>query len=90
MNVQFNINNKVRVKLTDYGRLAHCQNHTAFLETIPSEIVRESLPYRPPVEDADGWSEWQMWCLMSEFGASISHARQCFETTIELIDVKPL
>jgi hypothetical protein len=26
------------------------------------------LTYRPPEEDAEGWSKWQLWSLMSLFG----------------------
>lgn len=49
--VKINLNDKVRVKLTDHGR-AVCQKHWG----------------EPPKEDADGWSTWQLWVLMQEFG----------------------
>lgn len=26
------------------------------------------MPYTPPKEDAEGWSEWQLWSLMQQLG----------------------
>lgn len=77
--MRFNINDHVRVKLTDHGREivhAHRQKLSAMLP-IP-------LPATQNQEDADGWSRWQLWSLMEIFG---EHIHLCgplpFETTIE-------
>jgi hypothetical protein len=41
-----------------------------------------------PEEDADGWSRWQMWCLMEALGEHVHiGANPPFETTIRLPDV---
>jgi hypothetical protein len=78
--MRFNINDKVRVKLTDHGRAVMAANHAELLESLPK------LPaFALPKEDADGWSEWQLWHLMSEFGQHmINGAPLCFEATIEI------
>lgn len=75
--MKFNVNNTVRVRLNDYGRECHRRNFEAM--RLPS------LTYRPPVEDENGWSTWQLWVLMSEFGPHIIMSRPPFETEIELV-----
>lgn len=60
----FNINHDVWVRLTDRGREILAKQHEEL-----SARVRGTLgDYTPVSEDADGWSKWQMWCLMSELG----------------------
>ena len=59
----FNINNCIKVRLTDKGREMHRAKYEANLH---NRYLR--LPYRPPTEDNDGWSKWQAWDFMSEFG----------------------
>lgn len=61
--VRFNINDYVRVQLTDKGRQLHRERH----ERLFGEHFAQ-LPYIPPKEDADGWSRWQLWALMEELG----------------------
>lgn len=80
--MRFNINNSVRVKLTEYGRECLRKNHNQLFE---GSTVRPE--YSPPKEDADGWSEWQLWCLMSEIGPHISLGfNPPFETEIEILE----
>lgn len=87
MVMDFNINDKVRVKLTGLGRQALRQQHDEFWASINHPAPP---PYTPPTEDAEGWSEWQLWSLMEDLG------RHCrigfnppFETTIQLVERKP-
>jgi hypothetical protein len=83
--MDFNINGKVRVKLTDHGRKLLASNHAEFW----AGVGREPYPYTPPKEDADGWSEWQLWCLMQELGRHIRMGSEApFETTIQLQERK--
>lgn len=83
MKVQFNINNIVRVKLTDYGRSVHAADYVLFWASVnhPNHPA-----YAAPKEDNNGWSEWQLWSLMQAFGKHINlgFGKVCFETTIEL------
>ena len=80
--MDFNINHKVRVKLTDEGREALKKRHRDFW----SEVGRPSEPYTPPIEDAEGWSEWQLWCLMQELGAYFMLGVNApIETTIQFV-----
>lgn len=74
----FNINNTVRVRLTDAGREYHRRIH--------NELYARIFLYRPPEEDADGWSRWQLWSLMQTFGPGVSlGGPTLYEPTIDLV-----
>ena len=62
--MRFNINNYIKVRLTDSGREIHKQRHAALFTGYPAQ----KYPYQPPKEDADGWSRWQAWDFMATFG----------------------
>lgn len=80
--MRFNMNQYVKVKLTDVGREKLQQDHQKLYSTFKS-----SREFRLPKEDEDGWSKWQMWHLFEAFGPHIHlGARIPFETEIELID----
>ena len=86
--MRFNMNDYIRVRLTDEGREIHRRNHEALMRTLPAS-ASEAFPYQPPKEDEDGWSEWQGWCLMKEFGAWMRMgADQPFELTVEITEPK--
>jgi hypothetical protein len=80
--IPFNINDYVRVKLTDHGRKVYAAD---FRTRVP-----EPAPFRPIKEDADGWSVLQLWSLMDVFG---KHCVPCelppFNTTVELVMLEP-
>ena len=84
--MQFNINEIVRVRLTDHGRAMHKADHKIFWDSVGVLI---SPSYVPPKEDENGWSEWQLWSLMQSFGNHLSlGGKNCFETTIEIFEPK--
>lgn len=59
----FNINDYVWVKLTDKGRQIFKDHYKGF----PSGLQLPQIK-----EDADGYSEWQLWYLMQIFGEHIA------------------
>lgn len=78
---EININESVRVKLTELGRRALERQHAEFLASTRAERPA----YEPPEEDAEGWSEWQLWCLMQDLGHHCGLGRPLpFETTIQV------
>ena len=78
--ISFNANEVVWVKLTEKGHQIHKENHEALCKKIPG-----FPPYTRPKEDEQGFSIWQMWCLMSEFGEHISLGQEePFSMEIEL------
>ncbi len=78
--MNFNINNTVKVKLTDYGRRMLEADHYDFWNK-----QGRLMPYKPPEEDYEGWSEWQLWVLMRNLGPHITLGSDIpFETTIQI------
>jgi DNA-binding MarR family transcriptional regulator len=89
MGMDFNINRNVFVKLTDEGRRILRQAHDDLHAHIRSVSPMPTNPseYRPPEEDEDGWSKWQLWELMASFGAHICNGcKPPFELTIRIPD----
>jgi hypothetical protein len=76
--MQFNINDSVQVKLTDYGR----------------DILRQKQDSRHSLErvDAQGYTRFQLWELMNIFGSHIYNGatRQCFDANIVLLEFPQL
>jgi hypothetical protein len=72
--MQFNINDSVKVRLTDYGRDILRQK----------QDVRHSLTHM----DSEGYTKFQLWELMNRFGSHIYNGaiRQCFHANIVLLD----
>jgi len=73
--MKFNINENVKVKLTDYGK----------------EILRNNnYHYFYPIKEGnEGWSKWQLWALMEELGSYCGLGKSLpFETEIEIIENK--
>lgn len=60
--IKVNINDNVRVRLTEHGRKLHREWWLRWYGEL------SAYPYQAPGEDADGWSRWQLWNLMSVFG----------------------
>ena len=86
--MDFNINDKVRVKLTDFGRQALELDHSQFWANTTGRPA--PYTYTPPKEDAGGWSEWQLWHLMQDLGRHCRIGGKVpFETTIQLLENTP-
>ena len=82
--MEFNINNNVKVKLTDFGRKILQDQH----DELYNRIQIKKPEFNPPKEDKDGWSNWQLWVLMERFGEyiHIGVSNAPFETTIIIDD----
>lgn len=81
--VAFDVNDYVRVKLTDRGRKIHRQQFRQLNRQLPETA---DLKYSPPNEDEDGWCKFQLWDLMQRFGPYIGMCEDLvFETTIEFV-----
>lgn len=87
--MKININDMVKVKLTDFGKeIWYHQNDkiNKWAETYGSKIRLEPVI---PVVDKDGWMTEQLWVLMNVFGEHIYNgSKLCFETTIEIIKAR--
>ena len=77
-----NLNDSVRVKLTDHGRAVHEKDHAILY----ASAAGPKPAYTPIKEDAEGWSRWQLWVLMQAFGPhTYLGGRPCFEADIEVV-----
>ena len=75
--MKINMNDNVKVRITEYGRECLMKNAV--------EIRQAFSTYEPlqKIEDEEGWSEWQLWRLMDEFGKYLHCGNKIpFETTI--------
>lgn len=81
---KFNINYEVRVKLTQVGIDELERQHNELYEHLPKSIDRE---FKKPSVDDDGYSKFQMWCLISSLGHLCRMGlEQPFETEILIED----
>lgn len=62
----FNINDKVKVRLTEHGHSILKSRYDELTSGMP--IFKSNYPFQRPEEDSDGWSEWPLWDLMYQFG----------------------
>lgn len=77
--VKFDINNFVRVKLTDMGKRILEKDSTRMV--FDNRIIKKF----EVKEDSDGWSEWQLWDLMATFGEYMHDGCKVpFETEVEI------
>jgi hypothetical protein len=85
MLIDFNINEHVLVQLTQRGRDLHRANWESLMEKFQTPSGNPRFAYRPPEEDSDGYSRWQMWHLMHTFGPNMGLASEVpFYTTIKI------
>ena len=76
---EFNINNEVKVKLTAEALAIHRRKFEELHKTYPHALGE----YAPPKVDADGWSKFQLWQLMHDFGPHMfCGSDQLFEDNI--------
>lgn len=61
--MKFNVNDSVKVKLTEAGLEELRRQHDELYKRVP--LVGQ---YRAPKVDAEGYSEFQLWYLMQHFG----------------------
>jgi hypothetical protein len=83
----FNINETVKVRLTEYGKKLHKQQWVDFWSSIGR--LNEN-PYAPPQEDENGYVKFQMWDLMEKFGNHCGLCKELAFETVILIDERHL
>lgn len=83
--IKFNMNDNVKVKLTPKGFKILRDEYNRTKALVESNGGEYKYPYAPPKVDADGYSEFQLWVLMTTFGNHLSSGFDLpFETTIYL------
>jgi len=73
--LDFNINDMVKVKLTKLGRKIYIDSYTRYGLEEPKIVI-----------DVNGYTKFQMWTLMEVFGNYCGMARELpFETNIKIM-----
>ena len=84
MDVNFNINEQVKVKLTEAGIDELRRQHDELNRVFPNA----KLPFTLNT-DEEGYTSFQMWDLMSRLGGKMSfHFQIPFETNIIIVNCK--
>ena len=78
MDITFNINREVWVRLTTLGKAIVCEKYgVGFYEQ-----------HIEPKEDENGYIPYQLWALMQDFGSHLSDPVLPFDTNIIIPGVK--
>lgn len=85
MEIKTNLNEKVKFKLTDYGKDIYYHQFDDLNEII---IKNGGKPIEPkfPKEDENGYCEMQLWELMNLYGNYILMGAQNIFMPLEIID----
>ena len=73
-----NINDIVRVKLTDFGKSIYYHQYDRLNESYGKQIIQ---PFYPKV-DKDGYTSFQLWNLMKLYGQFLSMGRTIEKNTL--------
>ena len=65
--IRINLNENVKVKLTDYGKEIYYHQYDSLNETAGREVIKPSFPK----VDAAGYSQFQLWCFIELYGRYI-------------------
>jgi hypothetical protein len=82
--IELNINEYIKVKLTDFGKRMLEQDHIKFFTSLG---ILDKYPYTPPEEDSNGYSKFQLWELMRNFGKYMRNGGELPFQTVILINV---
>lgn len=66
--IRINLNETVKVKLTDWGKVIYYRRFDSLNEFVERQICKSRLPK----EDEDGYTEFQLWDFINMYGQYIS------------------
>lgn len=81
---RINLNDNIKVKLTEYGK----NIYRSQFDDLNRTLKRKGVPLcsRPePDIDAEGYTKMQMWCFMELFGPHIGLGKQNFIEPLEVV-----
>lgn len=62
--IRINLNEPIKVKLTDYGKGIYYHRYDRINQIAGTEICKPEFPK----EDENGYTEFQLWCFMELYG----------------------
>lgn len=78
---KININEYVKVKLTDYGKDIFYHQYDNLNKTYGKEIIKPSYPK----VDSDGYTSFQLWCFINLYGRYIDMGLQNVIEPLEIV-----
>lgn len=66
--ININLNDRVKVRLTEIGLRELQRQHNEVYEFLPSIAAAKRPAFTPPKVDTDGYSTFQLWALMASLG----------------------
>lgn len=86
--MKFNINNDVRIKLTDEGIKIYKSMWQEIIKRLPKEAKNRMKKFMEPEIDEEGYSRMQLWEVMNIYGKYMynGNVNIPFETEIDIPD----
>lgn len=78
--ISINLNETIKVKLTDHGKDIFYHRFDKFNKEIGTEFIKPGYP----MIDEDGYTEFQLWHFMSIYGR---HIGMCLPNVIEPLEI---
>ena len=79
--IRINLNEPVKVKLTDWGKEIYYHQYDRINQIAGREICKPKFPK----EDENGYTEFQLWCFIELYGEHIGMALQNVIEPLEII-----
>jgi len=83
-NIRINLNEPIKVKLTQLGKDIYYHRFDSLNRAIGEDICKPSYP----VEDEDGYTEFQLWYFMNLYGDFIDVGSSDVIDPIEIVYVR--
>lgn len=87
MEVKINLNERIKFKLTDYGKDIYYHQFDELNEFIKQHGGKPIEPTMPEV-DEEGYTEMQLWCFMNIYGKHMEMGCNNVLESLEIIYMK--
>lgn len=87
MTVRINLNEKVKVRLTDHGKDIYYHRYDNLYERLTRSGRLTAKPFEPsyPKVDEDGYTEFQLWEFIELYGPHIGMGRKSVMQPLEIV-----
>ena len=79
--IRINLNEPIKVKLTDWGKEIYYHQHDRLNQIVGREICKPQFPK----EDENGYTEFQLWCFINLYGKHIDMTLQNVIEPLEIV-----
>lgn len=79
--IRINLNENVKVKLTDYGKDIYYHQYDELNRRLGKELLEPSFP----IIEEDGYTEFQLWMFMELYGEHIGIGKKNVIEPLEIV-----